>query len=141
MTASTVGSTVTDAIARVAAGAEVRSSADFEPIAVSFKRTKNILRQAQEAGHAVGNEVNSRWYWSNMGRVSMEQFAQDYLRTVRICHTAVRKFSSSARVFISLGARYPAHFYQPDLLPPSVIGRARPNRLTMSRFPSRAWGR
>jgi len=52
--------------------------------------------------YIVGNEVNSHWYWSNMGHVSMEQFAQDYLRTVRACHTAVRKFSSSARVFISL---------------------------------------
>ncbi|MEO5804394.1 MAG: DUF5722 domain-containing protein, partial [Verrucomicrobiota bacterium] len=52
--------------------------------------------------YIVGNEVNSHWYWANMGRVSMEQFAQDYLRTVRACHTAVQKFSSSARVFISL---------------------------------------
>lgn len=52
--------------------------------------------------YIVGNEVNSHWYWANMGHVSMEQFAEDYLRTVRACHTAVRKFSSSARVFISL---------------------------------------
>ncbi len=52
--------------------------------------------------YIVGNEVNSHWYWANMGHVSTEQFADDYLRTVRVCHTAVRKFSSSARVFISL---------------------------------------
>jgi len=61
--------------------------------------------------YIVGNEVNSHWYWANMGRVSMEEFAADYLRAVRLCHTAVRKFSSSARVFISLehhwNLRYP----------------------------------
>lgn len=61
--------------------------------------------------YIVGNEVNSHWYWANMGRVSMEQFAADYLRAVRLCHTAVRKYSSSARVFISLehhwNIRYP----------------------------------
>jgi len=52
--------------------------------------------------YIVGNEVNSHWEWANMGHVSMEEFARDYERTVRVCHTAVRKFSSSARVFISL---------------------------------------
>jgi hypothetical protein len=52
--------------------------------------------------YIVGNEVNSHSSWANMGPVSMEQFAEDYLRTVRVCHAAVRKFSSSARVFVSL---------------------------------------
>ncbi len=58
----------------------------------------------------VGNEVNSHWYWANMGPVSMEEFTRDYLTTVRLCHTAVRKFSVSARVYVSLehhwGIRY-----------------------------------
>jgi hypothetical protein len=54
------------------------------------------------ANYIVGNEVNSHWYWDNMGHVSMEEFARDYSRTVRLCVTAVRKFSSSDRVFISL---------------------------------------
>jgi hypothetical protein len=52
--------------------------------------------------YIVGNEVNSHWEWANMGNVSMQDFTRDYLRTVRICHDAVREFSSSARVFISL---------------------------------------
>lgn len=52
--------------------------------------------------YIVGNEVNSHKAWANMGPVTMEQFADDYLRTVRICHAAVRKFSSTSRVFISL---------------------------------------
>ncbi len=58
----------------------------------------------------VGNEVNSHWYWANMGRVSMEDFTEDYLRTVRICHTAVRKFSSAGRVFISLEHHWNSRF-------------------------------
>ncbi|MSU62877.1 MAG: hypothetical protein EXS31_10850 [Pedosphaera sp.] len=58
----------------------------------------------------VGNEVNSHWYWANMGPVSMEEFALDYLTALRLCHTAVRKFSASCRVYVSLehhwGIRY-----------------------------------
>jgi len=54
------------------------------------------------AGYIMGNEVNSHWWWANMGRVSMKDFADDYLRTVRLAHAAVRKESSWARVYISL---------------------------------------
>jgi glycyl-tRNA synthetase beta chain len=39
---------VVDAVARAAAVAKVRPSADFESISVAFKRMKNILRQAAE---------------------------------------------------------------------------------------------
>jgi glycyl-tRNA synthetase beta chain len=40
---------VVDALARAAAVSKVRPSADFESISTSFKRMKNILRQAEEA--------------------------------------------------------------------------------------------
>jgi glycyl-tRNA synthetase beta chain len=40
---------VVDALARAAAVAELRPSAEFESISVSFKRMKNIARQAEEA--------------------------------------------------------------------------------------------
>ncbi|MCU1306305.1 MAG: glycyl-tRNA synthetase beta chain [Acidobacteriaceae bacterium] len=43
---------VTDVLDRVQAVSEVRKSADFEPISIAFKRIKNILRQANEAGKA-----------------------------------------------------------------------------------------
>jgi len=39
---------VVDAAARAEAVSKVRGSADFESISIAFKRTKNILRQAQE---------------------------------------------------------------------------------------------
>jgi glycyl-tRNA synthetase beta chain len=41
---------VADALDRVQSVSEVRKSADFEPISIAFKRIKNILRQANEAG-------------------------------------------------------------------------------------------
>ncbi len=66
--------------------------------------------QGRVANYIVGNEVNSHWEWANMGHVTMEQFARDYLHTVRICHDAVRKFSTSARVFISLEHHWNIHY-------------------------------
>ncbi len=60
----------------------------------------------------VGNEVNSHWWWSNMGRVSMQEFAAEYAQVVRIVHRAVRSQSSWGRVFVSLehhwNIRFPA---------------------------------
>ena len=60
------------------------------------------LPHGRVVNYIVGNEVNSHWYWDNMGHVSLEQFAGDYLRAVRLCAMAVRKFSPGARVFVSL---------------------------------------
>lgn len=59
----------------------------------------------------IGNEVNSHWFWANMGPVTMEPFADDYLRTVRLAHASIRKASAHARVYLSLehhwNLRYP----------------------------------
>jgi len=52
---------VVDALARTAAVAEVRSSADFESISIAFKRMKNILRQASEAGREVAPAVDTTY--------------------------------------------------------------------------------
>jgi len=53
-------------------------------------------------GYIVGNEVNSHWYWYNLDRTPLPVLADNYLRALRIVHTAVRKSSASARVYISL---------------------------------------
>ncbi len=50
---------VTDVMARAEAVAKVRKSPDFEPISVAFKRIKNILRQANEAGKPPANEFKA----------------------------------------------------------------------------------
>ncbi len=50
---------VVDALARAEALAGVRDSKDFEAISISFKRVKNILRQARESKFAVGAAPNA----------------------------------------------------------------------------------
>lgn len=64
------------------------------------------------SGYIMGNEVNSHWWWANMGRVSLEEFADDYLRTVRLAHEAIRRQASWPRVYVSLehhwNIRFPA---------------------------------
>jgi glycyl-tRNA synthetase beta chain len=50
---------VVDAAARAEAVTKVRPSADFESISVAFKRIKNILRQAEQAGKQVTANIDS----------------------------------------------------------------------------------
>ncbi len=50
----------------------------------------------------VGNEVNSHWFWSNRGRVTMESFVDGYLPVVRLVHDSVRRVSPGGRVSVSL---------------------------------------
>lgn len=50
---------VVDAVARAAALSSVRSTADFEAISIAFKRMKNILRQAREAGEQPSTTINA----------------------------------------------------------------------------------
>ena len=50
---------VVDAVARAAALSSVRSTADFEAISIAFKRMKNILRQAREAGKQPSTTINA----------------------------------------------------------------------------------
>jgi hypothetical protein len=77
-----------------------RLQACFEFIAQRY--SERGYPHGRVANYIVGNEVNSHWFWANMGRVTMEEFADDYLRAVRACHTAVRKYSTTARVYVSL---------------------------------------
>jgi hypothetical protein len=53
-------------------------------------------------GYIVGNEVNSHWHWYNLGNARPDLVAQEYEKAVRLVHLAVRKFSPSARVYLSL---------------------------------------
>ena len=51
---------VRDAIARAQALTAVRGSEDFAAISAAFKRIKNILRQAEEKGFALGNSGSAK---------------------------------------------------------------------------------
>jgi glycyl-tRNA synthetase beta chain len=50
---------VVDAAARAQAVSQVRGSADFDSISVAFKRTKNILRQAEENKRRIAVQVDA----------------------------------------------------------------------------------
>ena len=80
----------------------------------------------------VGNEVNSHWFWCNMGQVSAESFCEDYLRTVRLTHTAVRSYSAEARVFLSLEHHWNIRY------PGGSEGEAFPARPFLERFAQRS---
>jgi glycyl-tRNA synthetase beta chain len=51
---------VRDAIARAEALTAVRGSEDFKAISAAFKRIKNILRQAEEKGFAIGSPKDGK---------------------------------------------------------------------------------
>lgn len=61
--------------------------------------------------YIVGNEVNTHWWWNNMGRATPAEVASDYERAVRITYEAVHAAMEHARVFLSLehhwAIRYP----------------------------------
>ncbi len=63
-------------------------------------------------GYILGNEVNSHWFWSNMGRVTMPVFTDAYEHAARIVSHAIRKQCSWGRLYLSLehhwNIRYPA---------------------------------
>ena len=85
-------------------------SATLEFIAERWSHPER--KHGRIVGYIIGNEVNSHWWWANMGRVGMKEFADDYLRMTRLAHSAIRRQSSWARVYISLEhhwtMRYPA---------------------------------
>ncbi|WP_206028734.1 DUF5722 domain-containing protein [Thalassoroseus pseudoceratinae] len=53
-------------------------------------------------GYIMGNEVNSHWWWSNCGEVTMEEFIDDYADAIKLSHDAVRTVSDWARIYVSL---------------------------------------
>lgn len=52
-------------------------------------------------GWIVGNEVNSHWMWSNMGKKPLPEAVENYAQAFRIAHGAVRSASANARLYIS----------------------------------------
>lgn len=53
-------------------------------------------------GYIAGNEVNSHWFWANMGNVTPDEVITEYEKAVRLIHRAVRKSSKEARVYLSM---------------------------------------
>lgn len=53
-------------------------------------------------GYIIGNEVNSHWWWYNQGKVTLSEFTDSYVDTMRLACDAVGSQSEWARVYVSL---------------------------------------
>lgn len=93
--------------------------------------TRPDQRHGRALNFIIGNEVNSHWWWCNMGNVSMHDFLVDYQRAVRIACTAARKYCAVARVYISLEHHW-GYAFTPDPL------KSFPGRDFVDRFAERA---
>ncbi|MFN7138733.1 MAG: DUF5722 domain-containing protein, partial [Limisphaerales bacterium] len=74
--------------------------ASMEFLADYYSRPNQV--NGRVVNYIIGNEVTAHWYWYNMGLANMETFVEDYLRTVRIAQTAVRRITTESRVYVSL---------------------------------------
>src|SRR3954463_3864072 len=74
--------------------------AALEFLANRFSRASSP--QGRVANYIVGNEVNSHFEWYNLGKAPLEKVVEEYVRAVRVANTAIRKSSSSSRVYLSL---------------------------------------
>lgn len=77
---------------------------------LAFRYCATNYPHGRAANFILGNEVNSHWFWSNRGRCTMEEFAADYGGALRMAAMAVRKASSSARVYVSLEHHWNIHY-------------------------------
>ncbi|MBB6734380.1 DUF5722 domain-containing protein [Cohnella zeiphila] len=76
--------------------------------------TQDDERYGRAMGYIVGNEVDSAWQWQNMGDKTVDQFMEQYERTVRLAYLAVRQYSDSARVYISLDNAWNEPYFSSD---------------------------
>lgn len=59
-------------------------------------------RYGRVSGYIVGNEVQSHWWWYNMGDISKDVVIDHYIKALRITHTAVRQYHSGFKVYVSM---------------------------------------
>ena len=85
-------------------------AATLEFLAERWSRPKQ--EYGRVAGYIIGNEVNSHWWWCNMGRATLQEFTDQYIQAMRIAHGAIRRQASWPRLYVSLehhwNIRYPA---------------------------------
>ena len=84
----------------------------FEFMAQRYSQSDQ--RYGRAVNFIVGNEVDSQWEWYNMGQVDLHLILPNNTHAVRLCHTAVRKFSATDRVFISLDHFWNMHYTESE---------------------------
>ncbi|MCA8951361.1 MAG: hypothetical protein KDE27_17775 [Planctomycetes bacterium] len=61
-------------------------------------------------GWIVGNEVNSHWWWHNLGKASVDEVARVYEPAVRLVHEVTSRHNENAKVYISLEHHWQMRF-------------------------------
>lgn len=61
----------------------------------------------------VGNELQSHWWWHNIGEVSAEEIVEDYTRDMRVADLALRKTHPELRACVSLEHNW-NKYHHPD---------------------------
>ena len=50
----------------------------------------------------IGNEINNNYNWNYMGKMDSGKYADEFVRSFRVCYTAIKSHSANARVFFSI---------------------------------------
>jgi glycyl-tRNA synthetase beta chain len=118
---------VVDALARAEAVSKVRTSSDFEAISTSFKRTKNILRQASEAGREVAPQVNAALLQEEAEKALAAQVPEAAKKV-----EALRAERNYEKALLEIGKLRPAldHFFDKVMVMAEDV-KVRDNRLAL----------
>ena len=103
--------------------------ATMEFLADWFSRAND--EHGRVAGYIIGNEVNVHHEWHDFGPMAPENAVADYLRQFRIAHTAVRRASANARLYIPL-----THHW--TLAPTKDLNHGLPGKTFIDLFASQA---
>ncbi len=83
-------------------------------------------------GWIVGNEVNSHWWWYNLGKASLDEVAESYEAAVRVVFHSVQTTDPGACVYVSLEHHWAERFGAGD------ARQACPGRDLLETFAARA---
>ena len=75
---------IRDAVTRATAVTSVRSSDDFAAVSISFKRIKNILRQASESGYETSKQLHPAMFTEKAERELAERIPETAGRVERL---------------------------------------------------------
>jgi glycyl-tRNA synthetase beta chain len=118
---------VVDGLARAEAVSKVRTSSDFEAISTSFKRTKNILRQASEACREVAPQVDAALLQEDSEKALAAEVPEAAKKV-----EALRADRNYEKALLEIGKLRPAldHFFE-KVMVMAEDAKVRANRLAL----------
>ncbi|WP_240723408.1 DUF5722 domain-containing protein, partial [Haloactinopolyspora alba] len=64
--------------------------------------SRTDARYGRAAGWVVGNEIDAQWVWGNAGEMTMDEYLDHYMTTLRLTYLAARKATTEPVVMTSL---------------------------------------